>query len=192
MFFTVEDTFQYIDYIPEGNLLEFGVYNGNTLARLVQRKNFVEVWGFDSFEGLPDNHEGNPDWPVGAFNSVRDGGFNNAEEIKAYITERVGRSDIKLIEGFFHKTLTPAIGHQLHNTASYIHLDCDLYTSTAEVLSWLFKYGVPKEGCLFRYDDWYGYSNIGGQKAAHERYSLKYRIGFQQVADNVFIYEGQR
>lgn len=190
MFFTVEDTFQYINYIPEGNLLEFGVYNGNTLARLVQRKYFVEVWGFDSFQGLPDNKEGNPDWPAGAFNSVRDEGFNNAEEIKAYITKRVGRPDIKLVEGFFNQTLTADLGQRLINTASYIHIDCDLYTSTSDVLNWLLKYKVPKEGCLFRYDDWYGYSNIGGQKAAHERFSLKYQARFQRVADNVFIYEG--
>lgn len=189
-FLTVEDTFQFIDIIPEGNLLEFGVYNGNTLARLIQRKQFVEVWGFDSFQGLPDNKEGNPDWPIGAFNSVRDGGFNNAEEIKAYIINRAGRPDIKLVEGFFNESLTADLGERLHNTASYIHLDCDLYTSTADVLNWLLKYRVPKEGSLFRYDDWYGFSNIGGQKAAHERYAQKYNASFQMVADNVFFYEG--
>jgi hypothetical protein len=189
-FFSVEDTFQYIDDIPDGNLLEFGVYRGSTLSRLIQRRLFVQVWAFDSFEGLPDNQEGNPDWPAGAFNAVEDLSLHTPERLMEYITKLTARPDINFVKGFFDQTLTSGLGERLSGTGSYIHLDCDLYSSTKTVLDWLFKHNVPKPGCLFRYDDWYGYSNKGGQQAAHEIFSKKYHVNFQGVADNVFIYEG--
>lgn len=189
-FLTVEDTFAYIDDLPNGYLLEFGVYNGNTLSRLIKRGNFEWATGFDSFQGLPANTEGNPDWPEGAFNSVKDTGFSSAQQIMDYIYKKIDFENLILIEGFFDKTLTPEAGVIYKDKASYIHLDCDLFSSTKTCLDWILKYRVAKPGCLFRYDDWYGYSNCGGQRAAHQLCSHKYNANFDSVADNVFIFRG--
>lgn len=192
-FSTVEDTFPWIDsVIPKnGNLIEFGVYHGDCMARLNKEadrigKPFKEIWGFDSFEGLPPNNEGNPDWVAGAFNVVKDDNFDSAEQAMAFIRSRVGR-EINFVKGWFDKTTTPELGKQLADSASYIHIDCDLYSSSFTALSWLFRYKVPKVYSIIRYDDWISTAYNAGQRLAHRQIEQKYEIDFMQLSENVFM-----
>lgn len=193
MFWTVQDTLKV--NIPDGNLIEFGVYNGKCLEQIVKgfKRPFKEVWGFDSFCGLPKDasEEGNPEWHAGSFNVCNDGvpgGFSSVEDAIKFITERVGRPDIKLIQGWFKDSLTPELGKKLQNSVSYIHIDCDLGSSTKTVLNWLFYYRVPMIGCIVRYDDFISQTN--GQIVAHQIATEKYNINWNQIAYNVFIYQG--
>ncbi len=191
MFATVEDTFKYIDQIPDGNLMEFGVYHADTLERLCKRKHFEQVWGLDSFCGLPKNNEGNPDWVESAFNVCKDKGFKSIKEAKKYIIERVGRTDLNLIEGWFEDTLTKDLGWQLYDSCSYAHIDCDLFSSSLTCLEWLFKYNVMKEGCLIRFDDWHTYAEYHcEQPKAYALTVAKYQPMISRVFQNVFILDG--
>ena len=204
-----EDTFKYIPSLPNGILLEGGVYNGNYLSRIIksaldQDCPFESVLGLDSFEGLPEEQEGlwlNKDWPLGAFNVKADYGlttkeeamnlvadkiceklgtyahhgyYNNEEFVKEWNTyvyslydkcewdvnkqENIGGNKpsfrLRLVPGFFSETLTEKLANNYINEISYAHIDVDLYISTKQVLDWLFTYEIPKEGCLFRFDDW--------------------------------------
>ena len=99
---------------PTGLLLEFGVWQGmwiNRIAALTDR----HVYGFDSFEGLPEP------W------SFRDQGYFALEalpEVKANVT---------LVKGRFHETLPTFLqAHPEH--VAFVHMDCDLYSSTKTVL----------------------------------------------------------
>jgi len=92
-----EETFQYIPGLPKGNLMEFGVYNSNYMRRLIkgsieQKNQFIDVWGFDSWKGLPPEQDGvylNPDWPPGAFSILADYGLNTVEECMDFVAKRV-------------------------------------------------------------------------------------------------------
>ena len=151
---TVEDTLNL--QIWNGNLIEFGVYHADTLRRLVKGFTFDEVWGFDSFQGLPADaiNDGNPDWREGSFNVLLDDNFTDTNEAMAYIRAKVRHPKLSLVEGWFKDSLTADIGKKLAGTCSYAHIDTDIFSSTLDCLNWLFKYKVMKPGCIMRFDDW--------------------------------------
>jgi hypothetical protein len=195
VYLSVEDTFQFLDRIPNGNLIEFGVYTGNYLNRIINGAEdcgnpFENVYGFDSWVGLPKENNKvwhHPDWPEGAFSLCKDFNLSNVEEAIQYVRDRVKRKDINLISGFFETSLTEEIGNKLHDSASYIHIDVDIYSSTVEVLDFIFTYNIAKNLCLFRYDDWCGTPEYhGGNSLAHLEAQAKYPVMFNRIATNVF------
>ncbi len=195
MYLTVEDTYQFLDKIPDGNLIEFGVFSGNCFNRLIKGaeaagKPFHEVYGFDSFTGIPEETEGvlhNPEWPVGAFNVCKDFNLKSVEEAIAFVRNNVERKDIKLIDGYFEKSLTPDVGEGLSNSASYIHIDVDLYRSSVEVLDFILTYQVLKIGGIIRYDDWlWCAEGEAGNSLAHQQMVQKYNVKFNRLSTNVF------
>jgi hypothetical protein len=101
---------------PDGGLfLEFGVWQGSWLRQMAAVRP-VTFHGFDSFEGLPEP------W------STYDKGYFDLE----------GRlpdmpPNVELVKGWFHETLPPFL--ERHGEAvSFVHVDCDLYSSTRTVL----------------------------------------------------------
>lgn len=203
MFWSVEDTLDNCE-ILQGNLLEFGIYHADTMNRLVNGKrllnhywehvNFTQVWGFDSFEGLPVDavNDGNPDWKEGSFNVVKDDNFASDEEAVEFIRNKVNHPELHLVKGWFKDTLTTELGLMLLNSCSYAHIDCDIFSSTRDCLDWLLKYDVMKHGCVMRFDDWHSYMeyHTGQPKAWLLMKSKYYNKSFRRVSDNVFIYNG--
>ena len=39
--------------------------------------------------------------------------------------------------------------------ASYIDVDCDIYTGSIQALEWAFRSGVAQVGTVIGYDDWW-------------------------------------
>ena len=199
-YLTVEDSFQFFPKLPSGNLLEFGVFSGNCLNRLINGAEaagfpFVNVYGFDSFVGLPKETPGvyqNPEWPEAAFSLCNDYKLNSIDEAMDFVRGRVDRKDITLVPGFFDKSLDETWGNLLRNSASYIHIDVDIHRSSVEVLDFVFTYEIPKIGCLIRYDDWCSTPEYrGGNSLAHIDAERKYKVKFNRVATNIFQYLGQ-
>jgi hypothetical protein len=195
MYLSVEETFQFLDVIPDGYLVEFGVMTGNTMNRLIQGaekagKSFEQVYGFDSFMGIPNETEGvlkNPEWPVGAFDVRKEFKVKTKEEAMLIIREKVERKDIILIDGYFEKSLTSKIAEKLINRASYVHIDVDLYSSSIEVLNFIFEYKILKEGGILRYDDWmWCKEGEAGNSLAHQQMTQKYKVRFNRLSYNVF------
>jgi len=93
--------------------LEFGVYSGGTINYLSQFTD-EKVYGFDSFEGLPE------DWrkrhPKGEFD--RDGKLPDVF------------ANVELIKGWFDRTLPEFLAQHPDKKVSFVHIDCDLYSST--------------------------------------------------------------
>ncbi len=101
----------------DGLWLEFGVFRGYSINYLARRTD-ARVFGFDSFRGLQE------DWKGGGHTR---GAFDLAGRLP-----RV-RSNVYLLAGWFGDTLP---GFLAANPApvSLLHLDCDTYEATADVL----------------------------------------------------------
>jgi hypothetical protein len=100
---------------PNGLVLEFGVYNGRTINFIAERASEQIVFGFDTFSGLPEDWR--PGFARGAF----------ATTIPEVLP------NVGLVVGLFEDTL-PAFLATHPGPASFIHVDCDLYSSTRTVL----------------------------------------------------------
>jgi hypothetical protein len=102
----------------DGLFLEFGVAGGDSLRFLNKYLPNQKIYGFDSFEGLPDEWAS---WPKGHF-KCKIPNFNS--------------DNIELKIGMFDKTLPSFLeSHKEH--ISFVHIDCDLYESTKYVLEQL-------------------------------------------------------
>jgi len=128
---------------PDTLWLEFGVASGRTVNYI---SNFTEeiVYGFDSFYGLPEK------WRDG----FEQGEFNldgNLPEVNANVT---------LIKGWFQDTL-PAFLTEHDKKISFIHIDCDLYSSTKYILNTVKPY--LQEGCIIIFDELVNYPGFDGE-----------------------------
>src|SRR5579864_3758244 len=94
-----------------GLYCEFGVYSGSTINFIAARTRNT-VYGFDSFEGLPE------DWQPG----VEKGTFRMKS------LPRV-RKNVHLIKGWFNETIL-VFAREHRENCSFLHVDCDLYSST--------------------------------------------------------------
>lgn len=103
----------------QGLFLEFGVWSGRTVNYIADR-HADTVHGFDSFEGLPE------DWSM---NYVK-GDFATHGELPEV------RSNVQLHVGWFDQTL-PRFVAKNDDPVAFIHIDCDLYSSTKTVFQFL-------------------------------------------------------
>jgi hypothetical protein len=156
----------------EGHYLEFGVVTGGTIRFIARRIGGRTIHGFDSFAGLPEAWAG--------FNLGR-GAFS--------VRGRLPRvpSNVTLHRGWFHETL-PQWLTQHSGQVAFIHIDCDLYSSTQTILTLLKDRIVP--GTVILFDEYFNYPNWQQHefKAFQEfvrEHAVKYRyLGYarQQVA----------
>src|SRR3990167_1424317 len=189
--------FEFFDFIPNGgNLIEFGVYVGRTMEILVKtaeqlNKPFKEIWGFDSWKGLPEDDPNVvrcPEWQKGVFNVVKDKNLSGPEEAISNVKKLFNRK-INLISGFFEQSLTEELGQKLTDTASYIHVDCDIYLSAYQCLDWIFKHKICKQNCLIRFDDWhYWLEKKGGEPLAWEQIINKYQPKTKRLQQHIFLF----
>ena len=129
-----------------GSVLEFGVFRGKTINYLAQRLNNVYhseiVWGFDSFEGLPD------DW--GGYTITKDTFNQNG------LLPRV-RKNVKLVKGYFDQSLPEWVTRNHINAVSLLHVDSDLYESAMDIFRNLDKYIV--DGTIIVFDEYFAYQD---------------------------------
>lgn len=114
---------------------EFGVASGKTINQMASFVGMVShLHGFDSFKGLPER------WgrlPAGTF--ARD-------------TPPEVRSNVTLHEGFFTETLPTVL--ETENPPHVIHIDCDLYQSTKDILD---MFGPLSYGTIVIFDELYNH-----------------------------------
>lgn len=120
--------------------LEFGVYAGKSL-NLFSTYCKLHFYGFDSFEGLPS------DWMPG-FDKGR---FSLGCQLPSV------RENVTLISGWFEQSLPTFVQeHDLKKEKiKFIHIDCDLYSSTKTV----FQYIGPfiEKGTIIAFDEYFNY-----------------------------------
>lgn len=121
----------------DGTYLEFGVFRGATLRHIAKRKPEFEVHGFDSFEGLPE------DWRHYAQNAFTTGGK---------LPKVPG--NVRLWKGYFEDTL-PGWVEQHPGTVAFVHIDCDLRSSTATIFQHIASRLQP--GSVLLFDDYFNF-----------------------------------
>lgn len=119
-----------------GLYLEFGVASGSTLRQIAEVAPRGSVYGFDSFEGLPEHWR--TGFGVGAFQQERLPDVPGAE----------------LVIGLFDQTL-PGFLERIPGEVAFLHLDADLYSSTRTVLDAL----APRlrEGTVIVFDEYFNF-----------------------------------
>jgi len=152
----------------EGDYLEFGVFRGTSFimaSKLAQTYNMpaMRLFAFDSFEGLP-NSEGK------AFTQSE---FLCSEVLFKKIIEKAGvdLSKVVIVKGFYSNILNENIKNKHNIKATIVHIDCDLYSSTKEVLD--FIENIVTHGTILIFDDWDSFKdedveNMGERKAFKE------------------------
>ncbi len=123
----------------EGQYLEFGVYSGNTINHISSTCPNVQVYGFDSFEGLPES------WRSG----FEKGAF--AKDNLPPVNENV-----TLIKGWFDESV-PEFVKDHSEQCAFIHVDCDIYSSTKVIFD-NFKDKI-KPGTIIVFDEYFNYPN---------------------------------
>lgn len=101
----------------DGFAAEFGVHTGGSIRHIAGCLPGT-VHGFDSFEGLPE------DWHL-SFGRGRFGLGGRPPEL--------GLENVRLWKGWFADTL-PRFAQETPGPAAFLHIDCDLYSSTRTVL----------------------------------------------------------
>ncbi|MGB8274725.1 MAG: class I SAM-dependent methyltransferase [Alphaproteobacteria bacterium] len=126
---------------PErGLVLEFGVERGASI-RLLASRTSRPVHGFDSFMGLPE------DWR-GTFEQR--GKFSQRGQVPSV------PPNVTLHAGWFSETL-PNFLAENPEPAAFVHVDCDIYSSTKTVLDLLADRIGP--GTIIVFDEYFNYPN---------------------------------
>jgi predicted O-methyltransferase YrrM len=110
-------TLQYaLDIAPaDGLALEFGVFRGRSLTAIAAARPDGQVYGFDSFDGLPEDYRPH----------VREGAFA--------VDRRPVVEGAELVVGWFEDTL-PGFLDAHPGPVGFLHVDGDLYSSAKTVL----------------------------------------------------------
>ena len=145
----------------DGLIIECGVFKGKSTRRIAERYPDRRIYGFDSFEGLPEswNRPDNKSFVAGKFNMNK-----TFPKVPANVT---------LIMGWFDKTLPEFVKkHAPVNTKiSLLHVDCDIYSSTRCVLDSLKNCFTP--GTIIVFDEIFNYPTF-------EKHELKALYEFLQ------------
>lgn len=122
---------------PTGGVaLEFGVYSGTTLKIIAAARTTGGVFGFDSFDGLPEN------WRVGFDRGAF--GVDAPPEVPG----------AELVVGLFDDSL-PGFLADHPGPVDFLHVDADLYSSAVTVLAHVGPWLRP--GSVVIFDEFFNY-----------------------------------
>ena len=121
------------------------------------------VYGFDSFEGLPEK------W--------RDGFEKGVFSSNGY-TPSVN-SNVSLVKGWFDQTLPDFVKTQ-NKKVSFVHIDADLYSSTKCIFDNLKNYF--DNDCVIVFDELLNYPGFDGETGELKAF-------YEFISDNNFDYE---
>jgi hypothetical protein len=152
-----------------GDYAEFGCCGGMTFgmahAAIGKTGGGRRLWAFDSFEGLPpqgDSRDSHPKWVAG------DMSISLADFHTVCKANGLRAADYTVVQGYFDRTLT---GIGLDRTdrprdIALAYIDCDLYSSTLDVLEFLSP--RLRHGMILAFDDYFCWSAdaVSGERLA--------------------------
>ena len=133
--------------LQNGLILEFGVRHGTSMRQLASLAS-KPLYGFDSFEGLPE------DWHQESKEIYSTKG--KIPKVPAHVT---------LIPGWFEDTL-PLFLAKHEEDIALINIDCDIYSSTKTVLDLLSP--RIKKGTIILFDEYIG--NLHWEEDEHKAF----------------------
>lgn len=170
----LEDRFKVLDYAlrrcinnhlaESGLFLEFGVYEGESInfcANIVKEK---KIYGFDSFEGLPEQWSG----------KLLKGSFDLQGKLPLV------KNNVSLIKGWFNESLPPFLQKNTGDIA-FLHIDCDLYSSTKTIFDTVYDRIKPKTIIVF--DEYFNYPNWQKHEyKAFQEFVNRYNVKYEYLA----------
>lgn len=121
-----------------GLRLEFGVWRGNSIRRCATKFPEQHWYGFDSFEGFPD--DGRVDW----------------QKPFKVIQLPDTPPNVTLVKGYFSDTLD-AFLTATPGPVSFVNIDCDIYSSTVDIFTALEKHAHIQPGLVIYFDELINY-----------------------------------
>jgi hypothetical protein len=164
----------------EGLMLEFGVADGASL-RYVASRIARSFHGFDSFEGLPEHWSGTFE---------QKGKFGRAGAPPPVPT------NARLYPGWFADTLPRFLAEHAGEPVALVHVDCDIYASTATVFRLLAERLRP--GTVLVFDEYFNYPNWqrhewrAFQEFVRDTGTSYSYLGFAQKNGHVAVRLGER
>ena len=150
-----------------GDYAEFGCFGCMTFSlaykEALRQGLDMRFWAFDSFEGLPapkEKKDLHPSFPKGAMSMSIDEFIIKCEQ------NNIPRDIYEIIPGFYDQSLKEENDLSLPTDISIAYIDCDLYSSTMDVLKFL--YPRLKHGMIIAFDDYFMYTSkeISGNRNA--------------------------
>lgn len=150
----------------DGCNLEFGVYKGRTINYIARQLKGGMIYGFDSFEGLPEF------W--------RDGSDKGLFDMQGKLPKV--HDNVQLIKGWFDSTIPTFLeGHT--QQIAFLHIDCDIYSSTKIILEQLGPY--IQKGTVIVFDEYFNYPGWEqGEFKAFQEFVAKYRVRYRYLTYN--------
>lgn len=186
--------------LSSGDVYCFGVFSGWSMVDEINGllsvgKNIDNVWGFDSFCGLPKEDAERlycDEWAEGEFSSCAYLDTNDpdmaAKAINKFVIDKTGHNNTEMIVGFYKDSLFP---YHKYNPAILIDIDTDIYSSALEALNFMFSQKLVVEGTVIIYDDWKGTSL--GEGRAHIEIEKGYSVEFEHICgdgERMYIVRG--
>ncbi len=148
----------------EGLYLEFGTYKGDSINMLAKLNPSHHFYGFDSFEGLPET------WTTDS----KKGMFDLQGRLPLV------RDNVTLVKGLYEQTLPVFVKEHSGTKIAFMHIDCDLYSSTKMVLYAL--QSMITKGTVLCFDEYYNYSEWEeGEYKAFQEFAKECHITFEYL-----------
>jgi len=185
----------------EGHIAEFGTMTGRTAVVLAQALSFfTSIYGFsdkahniaprklclfDSFKGLPkvlnDVDSASPHVVSGVWSEGTCIGLTK-DDLMTFCSRLYPKDRIEIFDGWFIDTL-PSI--EKGSRFALVHIDCDLYESTIQVLDYFFQNKLFADGCALFFDDWNcnRASPDFGERRAWGECLAKYHVRFSDCGE---------
>lgn len=135
-----------LKHLQDGDIFEFGVFTGNSLRFISKCISDRKIYAFDSFEGLPEA------WPGYRSKTHKKGHFNVNGKLPL-----IDNPNITFVKGFFENTI-PNFLKTYNNQISFLHIDCDIYSSTKTILDCMKPY--ISKGTILLFDEFIGYQDF--------------------------------
>lgn len=129
-----------VEHAPRAGLFaEFGVWQGTTINSIAdQVGSQIVVHGFDSFQGLPE-----------AWDEFDQGSFHTHGKLPKV------RPNVRLHVGWFEDTVPRFAEEHAGQSVAFLHVDCDLYSSTKTIFDHLGERLTA--GSVIVFDEYFNY-----------------------------------
>lgn len=162
-----------------GEILEFGIFKGNSFFRWIKFRDLLEqtssrkVIGFDIFGDFPEaKFEGDKQRRDDFVEETNGGKSISLEEMQELLDKQSLSKNVELVKGDILVTLKEYLNKNPHLKISLLHIDVDLYEPVKEILEQL--YDRVSTGGIIILDD-YG-TFAGTNKAVDDFFNNKAEV----------------
>lgn len=165
------------------DIVEFGVYKCGSMKKICSYLRDNNWWwsyviGIDSWEGLPAESDG-----VSVFKKFSPGAYKTKKPNKDKL-RKIFWPYIDLIDKNF-KDLNNE-DTSLLMKCMLVHIDCDLYSSTKQALTWCFDNKLLGKHSLIAFDEFRSTDELSGEELAWTEICDQYPIYVDEIWHNTY------